>query len=391
MDDENVALYLDFENLAISAEEVYPSKERPLLIGPIVDFATTKGNVCIKKAYADWEKPFFSQYQKRLMEHGFELIHLPATTSQGKNGSDVKLAIDVMENMELFKTINTLIIGSGDTDFIPLIQRIRARGKKVIVFGFDHTVGDLIKINSTEFKSLEELIGKPDEDSVSLDLSKEIEVSYGRDLLIRYATNKTDEGAVPLAKLKQDFLRLDPSFSEKKLGHSTFKDFIESLKGDVIEKIEFVREKNHHLVYFTNVELKIKEQKNQKEEAQHFLNKSLKYLKRSSKRSKLFKILFDGFVKNQKMTLHEVVDYLFDNTESITKITVRKFINTLFTGNAFIPYEKNIGGSLLSRLFKLKGTINNPEILEQIYVNRVIEIISNRYPDINDKEINELI
>ena len=86
-----------------------------------------------------------------------------------------------------------------------------------------------------------------------------------------------------------------PSFSEKKLGHSTFKDFIESLKGDIIKKIEFVKDKNHHLVYFTNVELKIKEQKNQKEETQQFLNKSLKYLKRSSKRSKLCKILFDGF------------------------------------------------------------------------------------------------
>ncbi|MEL6626579.1 MAG: NYN domain-containing protein, partial [Bacteroidota bacterium] len=96
----NVAIYLDFENLAISAETVYPSRDKPLDIGPLVDYATTKGVICSRKAYADWSKDIFAQYQNRLMDQGFELIHLPETNLQGKNGSDVRLAVDVMEYME---------------------------------------------------------------------------------------------------------------------------------------------------------------------------------------------------------------------------------------------------------------------------------------------------
>ncbi len=159
----NVAIYLDFENLALSADTVYPSKTRPLLIEPIVDYATTKGNIAIKRAYADWSKTMFMQYQSMLMQQGFELVHLPETNSQGKNGSDVRLAIDVMEHLEMYPKVNTIVIGSGDSDFVPLIQRVRMRSKEVIAMGFEHSVGRLVKINSVEFKPLEELLGRPEE------------------------------------------------------------------------------------------------------------------------------------------------------------------------------------------------------------------------------------
>ena len=126
MEGSSIAVYLDFENLAISADTVYPSKRKPLLIEPILDFAASKGVICLKKAYADWSKDMFSQYQTRLMEQGFELVHLPETNSQGKNGSDVRLAIDVMDYLGVYAEVSTFIIGSGDTDFIPLIQNEKA-------------------------------------------------------------------------------------------------------------------------------------------------------------------------------------------------------------------------------------------------------------------------
>lgn len=391
METENVAIYLDFENLAISAEEVYPSKERPLLIGPIVDFATTKGNVCIKKAYADWSKSLFSQYQKRLIEHGFEFVHLPATTSQGKNGSDVKLAIDAMENMELFKTIDIFIIGSGDTDFIALIQRIRARGKSAIVIGFDHSVGNLIKTNSTEFKSLEELLGKPEEDSLTSDLIQEIGGSYGRELIIRYISNRSDDGPVPMAKLKQDLLRLDPSFSEKRLGFQTFKKFVGSLVDDLVDKIEPSPKTGLPIVYLKDIELTPEKKVDFKDSAKEFLKKSIKYLSEQSKRSEFSKILFEGFQEKNAMSMYEMVELISSKTENIPKITVRKFVNTLFTGKAFLPFEDDMSGPLFSRLHKLRETINNSQVLEQIYMDRVIEILNNRYPDLNDEGIKELL
>jgi uncharacterized LabA/DUF88 family protein len=392
MEDQRVAIYLDFENLAISAEEVYPSKDKPLVIEPVVDYATTKGNVCIKKAYADWSKDFFAQYQNMLMEQGFELVHLPATNLQGKNGSDVRLAIDVMENLELFETINTIIIGSGDTDFVPLIQRIRARGITVITIGFNHSVGSLVKINSAEFKSLEELIGKPEEESLSSDLDQEMDSLYGRELLIRYIRSRSDDEPVLLATLKQDLLRLDPSFSEKKLGFSSFKKFIKSFVGDIVCRID-VTEKDGSslLVYFNDVDDLPNKKVNPKEEAQLFLAKNIRFQKNKSKRQAISKVLLEEYRENKEMTMSQMIDLTGEKLKNLAKVEIRKFINLLFSGKAFEQIEKGQRRPLLFRPMKLKETAGTPELLEQMYLKRVVEILKNRYSTITDEDINDLL
>lgn len=391
MQDEQVAVYLDFENLAISAEEVYPSKDKPLLIEPVVDFATTKGNVCIKRAYADWSNESFSQYQNMLMEQGFELVHLPATNLQGKNGSDVRLAIDVMENLELFQTINTIVIGSGDTDFVPLIQRIRARGIKVISIGFHHSVGNLVKINSAEFKSLEELIGKPEEESLSSDLVQEMDASYGRELLIRYIRNRNNDEPVLLATLKQDLLRLDPSFSEKRLGFSSFKKFMHSFVGDIVNRIDPTDKDGLLLVYLNDVDIPQNKRTDLKEEAQAFLSKNIRFQKNKEKRLTLSKILLDEYKENKEMTMNKMIDFTNGKMKNLTKVDIRKFINLLFSGKAFDQLEKGKRRPLLFRPIKLKETMSSPDILEQIYMNRVVEILKNRYSTLSEEEINELL
>lgn len=392
MEDQRVAIYLDFENLAISAEEVYPSKDKPLVIEPVVDYATTKGNVCIKKAYADWSKDFFAQYQNVLMEQGFEMVHLPATNLQGKNGSDVRLAIDVMENLELFQTINTVIIGSGDTDFVPLIQRVRARGITVITIGFNHSVGNLVKINSAEFKSLEELIGKPEEESISSDLDQEMDSLYGRELLIRYIRSRSDDEPVLLATLKQDLLRLDPSFSEKKLGFSSFKKFVKSFMGDIVNRID-VTEKDGSslLVYFNDVDDLQDKKVNPKEEAQIFLAKNIRFQKNKSKRQAISKALLEEYRENKEMTMSQMIDLTGEKLKNLAKVEIRKFINLLFSGKAFEQIEKGQRRPLLFRPMKLRETASTPELLEQMYLKRVAEILKNRYSTITDEDINDLL
>jgi hypothetical protein len=391
MENHQVAIYLDFENLAISAEEVYPSKDKPLQIEPVVDFASTKGNVCIKKAYADWSKDFFSQYQNILMEQGFELVHLPATNLQGKNGSDVRLAIDVMENLELFQTISTIIIGSGDTDFVPLIQRVRARGIKVISVGFDHSVGNLVKINSAEFKSLEELIGKPEEESLSSDLVQEKDISYGRELLMRYIRNRNEDEPIPLTALKQDLLRLDPAFSEKKLGFSTFKKFIKSFVGDLVNRIDPTEKDGLLLVSFNDVDIPQNKPVNPKEEVQAFLVKNIRFQKNQAKRLAISKLLLEEFQENPEMTMSQMIDLTSEQMKNLAKIDIRKYINLLFSGKTFQQVERGQRRPLLFRPMKLKETASSPEILEQMYLNRVVEILKNRYSILNDEEINDLL
>lgn len=391
MEEHQVAIYLDFENLAISAEEVYPSKDKPLVIEPVVDYASTKGNVCIKKAYADWSKDFFSQYQNVLMEQGFELVHLPATNLQGKNGSDVRLAIDVMENLELFQTISTVVIGSGDTDFVPLIQRVRARGIKVISIGFDHSVGNLVKINSAEFKSLEELIGKPEEESLSSDLGQEMDLSYGRELLIRYIRSRNDDEPVLLATLKQDLLRLDPSFSEKKLGFSSFKKFVKSFVGDIVNRIDPTEKDGPLFVDFIDVDLPQNKRTNAKDEALAFLVKNIRFQKNKTKRLAISKIVLDEYKENKEMTMSQMIDFTSEKMKNLAKMDIRKYINLLFSGRAFQQIEKGQRRPLLFRPIKLKETVSSPEILEQIYMDRVEEILKSRHSTLNEDEIKEML
>lgn len=394
MDEENIAVYLDFENLVLSADEVYPSKEKPLLLGPIIDYISSRGNICIKKSYADWSKQIFSQYQRSLIEYGFEMIHLPATTIQGKNGADVRLAIDAMENMALFEIIDTFVIGSGDTDFLSLIQRIRSRGKKVIILGFEHSAGALIKTSSSEFKSLDELLGAPEKESLSSDLIQEVKSSYGLDLMSRYVRNKDDDEPVQMSKLKLDLLRLDPSFSEKKFGFPTFKKYVESLIGDVVDRIEASPDSGLPIVFFKGGGAPIRNERkeeNVRDEAKRFLLKNLKYLEKSSDRTKISQLLISIFHEKKEISMHDMIEEIFSKTKGIAKINIRKFINTLFTGKTFVSERENETGSLLSRPFTLDQAIQNPETLEQKYKIRIFEILKNRFLDLNEETLKEML
>ncbi|MEZ4686305.1 MAG: NYN domain-containing protein [Bacteroidia bacterium] len=158
MDHKQTAIYLDFENIAISAGEVYKGQHMPVKMEPIVSYAEAKGKLRVKKVYADWSKKKFSQYQKNLMIQGFDLVHLPETNLLGKNGSDMRLVIDVMDHIQTFPEIDTVIIGSGDSDFIPLLQYLQSKNKEVVIIGFEHSVSAVIKHYCSEFRSLEEII-----------------------------------------------------------------------------------------------------------------------------------------------------------------------------------------------------------------------------------------
>lgn len=392
MEANNVAIYLDFENLAISADTVYPSKDKPLELEPIVDFATTKGVICSRRAYANWSKDIFSKYQTRLMDQGFDLIHLPETNNQGKNGSDVRLAVDVMEYLEIFPHIDTFVIGSGDTDFIPLIQRLRAKGKSVIVVGFEHSVGNLVKRNSGEFRSLEELLGKPEEDVTGDENGEEPDLSKGRNLLLRFIKNNNTDEPILMSQLKQQMLRLDPSFSEKDMGFGSFKQFILSLKDDVVKKVEN-EDETLPQVYLQEPEdngqpVKI----NSKENASQFLVKKLRYQKDSRRRQAMAVALFEIMKEEKELSMYEMFDKVHDRIKpKMAKADIKKYINTLFTGGAFKTNEKKATGPLLSRPFQLDDNIESSDGLDNVYIRRIGEILQSRYTDLESGELLELL
>lgn len=381
MSDTNIAIYLDFENLAISAEQVYPSKNMPLNLTPILDYAASLGNVCIKKAYGDWLKPVMNQYQRTLVELGFELVHLPETTSQGKNGGDVRLAIDAMENLELFKLIDIFIIGSGDTDFIPLIQRIRSRGKIVIGFGFEHSVGRLTKSSCNEFKSLQELLGEPDKDTFE-EPDADHDSLYGRDLLIRFINNRSSEEPVPMAQLKIDLLRLDPSFSEKKMGYASFKKFLADLVGDVVEKIETDPDNGLPVVSFKDIHDISQKTVDKKEKSKLFLQNVVRYPIKSI-RINLAKSLYGDFKKEKTMSIHQMIEIISKELPDIQKIVIRKYLMACATGQVFKFSNKDELGPVFNRVQILNERITSPDMIDEIYQETVVQILESRFHGIN--------
>ena len=398
MDDNNVAIYLDFENLAISAEQTYPSHEKPLFLRPILDYATSLGNICIKKSYADWSREIVHQYERKLVKHGFEMRHLPQTSFQGKNGVDLQLAIDLLEDMQLFPIIDIFILGSGHTDFIPLIRRVLSRGKRVYVIGFDNSVGTVIKENCTEYKSLEELLGIEEDVAEDAELAanrpldEDINKLSGRELLIRFIKNRASEEPILLSQLKPQLIRLQPSFSEKQLGFHSFKYFIESLIGDVVETVEADSETGHpqvHLKDITEIESVGIDKSLQ---ISDFLYKNLRYPKDPAVRGELSEQLYALLSPKLPVSMHDMVDYIFDKTNgNIPKITIRKFVFALGQGRAFHYADQDYSGPLLSRPQVLNDSIQIPSEIEKIYLDRITEVMQRKYSDIEDELLQSLL
>jgi len=394
----NVGIYLDFENLVISSEYVYPSRERPLSLRPIVDFAASRGDICVKKAYANWQNSQFNRYQKTLTTYGFEAIHLPNSSSQGKNGADVRLVVDVMECLEQLKHIDTFVIGSGDTDFIPLLQKIRQRGKKVVVVGFDHSVGSLVKQNCTEFKSLVELLDQSELDSLEdsenvsdSSSSRELLVdTCGRETMIRFIKS-SKEDSILMGNLKLNLKKIDPSFSEKKLGYSSFKKYVESLQGDLIERIEHNNGGNP-IVYFVEACSVQSEATDNFNGIEEYL-KNLRYQRDSKIRLKMSQIIFKYYKNGSEHSMNDTTEYLYSkiNSNYISKKDVQKFIYTLFKGKVLF-YSRNCAeGALTSRPLKIDDNINGYIEIEKRYRAQMKDLINNKFLYVDINKIDALL
>jgi uncharacterized protein (TIGR00288 family) len=223
LDTKVIALYIDFENIEIGLEKQYKTKFK---IEPIINKLSELGVVRIRKAYADWVKN--QDYRESLLNYGIELIEKPSLNSEGKNGADIKLAIDAVETAILNPNINTFAIVSGDSDFLSLIQKLRESGKYVIILSGDAFTSKLIIKNCDEFISYELIANIHETDQKDTSLQKEL--SHAIDLLKDALRILEDEGKqLDYAGIKIKMLQIDPTFTEKKIGFSSFGNFIKSV------------------------------------------------------------------------------------------------------------------------------------------------------------------
>lgn len=240
--EERIALYIDFENLAIGAKE----RGEDFDLSVIMDALSERGRVVVRRAYADWN--LFSDHRHNLVGQRIEMIEVPQRTGfVRKNAADIKLAVDAVELVFERGFITTFVIASGDSDFTPLVLKLRELNKKVIGVGVEGSTSELLPGACDEFLFYERLLGttarrapeagKPgrgesqDEDEGS-DLAK----------LARLVTTtlagleRTSNGPVLSSMIKRVILRKDPTFSEGEYGFRAWGELMRHLdKTGVIE------------------------------------------------------------------------------------------------------------------------------------------------------------
>lgn len=401
MGESNVGIYLDFANLSISAANTYPHLERPFDLEPLMDYAATKGTVTIKRAYGDWTQQYATSYVRMLVDHGFEMRHVPIMNSQGKNASDLQMTVDILNDIQHLP-LEIFVLGSGDTDFVPLTRNIIAKGKQVHVIGFELSVGPVLKKNCTIFKSMDELLGHANEKENGNSAAKyesipRLPPPAARKLLLRLSRTWAIGEKIHLTELKQQLLRMDPSFSEKKWGFMSFKPFVESFIGDIIDKIETDQKTGHPLVVFRDLSLirdgtTATNDKTLTEEVSHFLEYSVNFPKDRDVRLALAQQFVNCFKVLHVASILDITDYICENLKfEHPKGAVKKFVLALGEGRAMHPDTVAREYSLYTLPQQINEGLDSPVEVEFIYRSRVIELVKDKFPKIENNELLRLM
>jgi uncharacterized protein (TIGR00288 family) len=154
LDDElNIAIFCDFENVAIGVRDAnYDSFNIALILERLLD----KGKIVVKKAYADWER--YKSAKRPMHEAAFELIEIPHVSYSGKNSADIRMVVDALDLCYTKSHVDMFVIVSGDSDFSPLVSKLRENDKKVIGLGVKKASSDLLIDNCDEFIYYDDLV-----------------------------------------------------------------------------------------------------------------------------------------------------------------------------------------------------------------------------------------
>jgi uncharacterized LabA/DUF88 family protein len=286
---DRVAVYIDFDNVVISRYDNLHGDgawrkdmardhrrsissndpidvrlaEAEVDLGAIIDYAASFGNVAFTRAYADWSVPANAAYKNPLVNRSVDLVQLfPAAGT--KNGADIRLAVDAVEDLSLHPDISHLVFVAGDSDYVPLAQRCKRMGRYVVGIGVAGSTSSALVSACNEFIDYAELPGitpavikkaEPVEPAKQATTTKKTTAkkavakkaaspppepdgqSKATSLLvraIRVGLQKSDDEWVYAGGVKSQMQRMDPAFKEKSLGFSSFRAFVES-RGETVE------------------------------------------------------------------------------------------------------------------------------------------------------------
>src|SRR5260221_3177149 len=152
-DTRSMALFCDFENVALGVRE---AKYAQFDIGKVLERLLLKGSIVVKKAYCDWDR--YKEFKAPMHQASFELIEIPHVRQSGKNSADIRMVVDALDLCYTKAHVDTFVIVSGDSDFSPLVSKLRENDKTVIGIGVKKSTSDLLIANCDEFIYYDDLV-----------------------------------------------------------------------------------------------------------------------------------------------------------------------------------------------------------------------------------------
>ena len=149
----NLALFCDFENIALGVRD---ARYAQFDINRVLERLLLKGSIVVKKAYCDWER--YREFKSGMHQAGFELIEIPHVSQSGKNSADIRMVVDALDLCYTKPHVESFVIISGDSDFSPLVSKLRENNKGVIGVGVKNSTSDLLMANCDEFIFYDDLV-----------------------------------------------------------------------------------------------------------------------------------------------------------------------------------------------------------------------------------------
>ena len=224
--DVKIALFIDFENIALGIRE---AQHKDFEIAKILERLVDKGKIVVKKAYSDWES--YAHYKKVFHQAAIELIEIPRRAYSGKNSADIRMVVDAMDLCYSKDHINMFAIASGDSDFSPLVSKLKENDKYVIGVGVKNSTSDLLIENCDEFLFYEDIVRKKKTRGQAVSkLPKKQAEAFDRLVNAVEALERENYELVWGSMVKQTIKRKYPGFDEQYYGYSSFSKLLEDAR-----------------------------------------------------------------------------------------------------------------------------------------------------------------
>ena len=218
----NLALFCDFENVALGVRE---AKYDKFDMGKVLERLLAKGSIVVKKAYCDWDR--YKEFKATMHSAAFELIEIPHVRQSGKNSADIRMVVDALDLCYTKEHVDTFVIVSGDSDFSPLVSKLKENDKSVIGVGVKNSTSNLLIANCDEFIFYEDLVRETHALPSIDNLPKKKQEAFRLLLDSVQALRREHYDVIWGSMIKQTMQRKQPYFNESYYGYKSFSELLQ--------------------------------------------------------------------------------------------------------------------------------------------------------------------